>query len=148
MSNGEFPQKVSQEKGEMKVRKFLYFSPEIRAFFESVEKATKCPVSRQELINVNDLRFLSYASKICPITYEDIKEDDPEIIIYDSERLLFSKKKINKSVLLPKLNGELIIEGNCIFSFVTIESFRELKEEQGKPTYIINSDGSYQEKTL
>ena len=67
----------------MKVKKFLYFSPEIRAFFESVEKVTKCPVSRQELINVNDLRFLSYASKICPITYEDLKEDDSEIIIYD-----------------------------------------------------------------
>ena len=122
---------------------YFYFSPGARAFFESKEEVEKCPVTRETLLPVNSLPFLQFINnKVCPLTYEDLEKDDPEILLFDPEKRTFTTKRYKSKLNPPSLNGKLIIDGN-VTEFLTLDKFIVWKKKQEKPVYFIYDDGSY-----
>lgn len=125
----------------------FYYCSKCRIVFETIKKEASCPVSGDPLISFGNIKILQHFKNICPITFEDLDEGDPEILVFNPESLLFSKKKIKARIPLPQNNGNITIDDKTVVSFLSLSIFQKLKKQYGKPIYVLNNDGSFHEKT-
>ena len=123
-----------------------YFCEGCEVFFSSVKKIESCPVCQHTLIPVDTWKFIQEWEQRCPITLKKIEKEDPEYLILNYEKMMFHKKKIKGDIPIMELQGSVIEKGVETLKFLTIEQYTEIRKNYGKKSYIINEDGSFQEK--